>query len=73
MSMSPMVSRNRRRLPQYSILRTSGKAPKVATSSFATGIASMMGVRRCLPARPSRSIDLAIFSSLRAPSPGQVA
>ena len=51
-SMSPMVSRNRRRLPMTSARTTPGTAPRAAVTSAAGRRASPMGVRRSLPPMP---------------------
>ncbi len=47
-STSPIVSRNRRRLPQYSARRTAGSCERAATMSAATGRALMIGILRSL-------------------------
>ena len=49
---------------------TPGTAASVSAISRPTRIASLIGVRRSLPGSPSRSSDLAKFSSVLAPMPG---
>ncbi len=72
MSMSPIVSRKRRRLPAYSARATLGSARIASRISAAMGNVRMIGIRRSSLWRPSRSIAVEIFSSDLAPRPGRV-
>ena len=69
MSMSPIVSDIRRRLPQNRASVVSGSSRRSATSRSASGSASAIGVRLSLPLNPRRSIALADLRFARRAEP----
>ncbi len=70
MSRSPMVSRNRRRLPAYSTRPASGSSASRATIRSARGIALAIGTRRSPSVSESRPIAFFRFSAVFSPMPG---